>query len=166
MRGWPGSSRTSRLSATATTSSSTLEAGRLNLVGPIWPWAGVVIPLSLVLAGGVSLARRSRPAWAILVLPIALAMVASAMKRYPFHGRLILELVPAFFLLIAQGTERLRELAAGRARLSYKAVLVVLLAYPCLASIYQVAGAARREFNRHGDLHKNLFIQYGTVRKG
>ena len=44
-----------------------------------------------------SLARRSWPAWAILVLPIALAMVASAMKRYPLHGRLILELVPAFF---------------------------------------------------------------------
>ena len=42
---------------------------------------------------------------AILVLPIVLAMVASAMKRYPLHGRLILELVPAFFLLIAQGTE-------------------------------------------------------------
>jgi len=131
----------------------------LNLVGPIWPWVGVVLPLSLALAGSLSLARRSWPAWAILVLPIALAIVASGMKRYPFHGRLILELVPAFFLLIAQGTEQLRELAAGRARLSYKAVLVVLLAYPCLASIYQAAGAAPREFNRHGDLRKNLFIQ-------
>jgi len=134
----------------------------LNLVGPLWPWVGVVLPLSLVLAGGVSLARRSWPAWAILVLPVALAIVASAMKRYPFHGRLILELVPAFFLLIAEGTERLRDLAAGRARLGYKAVLVVLLAYPCLASVYQAAGAAPRDFNRHGDLRNNLFIQYGT----
>ena len=89
----------------------------LNLVAPIWPWVGVVLPLCSVLTGGVSLARRSWPAWAILVLPIALAMVASAMKRYPLHGRLILELVPAFFLLIAEGTERLRELGPSRAKL-------------------------------------------------
>ena len=50
----------------------------LNLIGPTWPWAGVVIPLSLLLAGGVSLARRSPRVWGMLVVPIALAMVASA----------------------------------------------------------------------------------------
>ncbi|MFI5455120.1 MAG: hypothetical protein ACHRXM_06675 [Isosphaerales bacterium] len=131
----------------------------LNVVGPTWPWVGVALPLSLVLAGGISLARRSWPAWAILVLPIALAMLASGMKRYPFHGRLILELVPAFFLLIAAGTERLRDLATGRARIGYVTVLVLVLAYPCLASFYQTAWDPPRDFNRHGDLHKNLFIQ-------
>ena len=68
-------------------------------------------PAHRALARGRRVAgAASWPAWAILVLPIALAMVASAMRRYPFHGRLILELVPAFFLLIAEGTERLREL--------------------------------------------------------
>jgi hypothetical protein len=135
----------------------------LNLVGPIWPWAGVVIPLSLVLAGGVSLARRSPPVCAMLVLPIALAMVASAMSRYPFHGRMILGLVPEFFLLIADGSEWLRERLAGRARLIYRAVMVLLLAYPCFESFSQVAAVDRREFNPHGDLHDNLFMHYGRT---
>ena len=63
-----------------------------------------------------SLARRSWATWAMLVLPIVLAMVASAMERYPFHGRLILELVPAFFVLIAEGAETVRGWEKGRVK--------------------------------------------------
>ncbi len=133
----------------------------LNLVGPFWPWVGVMIPLSLLMAGGVSLARRSPRVCALLVLPIALAMGASAMSRYPFHGRMILGLVPAFFLLIAEGSEWLRERVAGRAKLAYKAVMFLLLAYPCLATLSQVDTHERRDFNPHGDLHNNLFMHYG-----
>ena len=58
----------------------------------------------VLLIGTVSLARRSWPAWLVFVVPILLAMLAASMRRYPFHGRLILELVPAFFLLIGLGT--------------------------------------------------------------
>jgi hypothetical protein len=134
----------------------------LNLVCPFWPWAGVVIPLSLLIAGGVRLARRSPTAWAILVLPLALAMVASMMHRYPLHGRLILELVPAFFLLIAEGSQWLRDRDPGPRKLVYKALLVGLLAYPCFASLYHLVVNPPRQFNMHGDLHRNLFIHYGA----
>ncbi len=103
----------------------------LNLVAPIWPWAGVILPVSLWFLGAWSLARRSLSAWAILVVPIALAVVASAMKRYPLHGRLILELVPAFFLLIAEGTEMLRGREKGRIKLGYILALILLFTYPC-----------------------------------
>jgi hypothetical protein len=133
----------------------------LNLVAPVWPWLGVVLPVLLLLAGGVWLARRSWSACALLVLPIALATVASAMERYPLHGRLIHELVPAFFLLIAAGTERLRELDLGRAKLVYKLALFLLLLYPCLAALNAVAFPPLREFNSHGDLHRNIFLQFG-----
>ena len=118
----------------------------LNLVAPVWPWAGVVLPVVLLLLGAWSLARRSWPAWAILVLPIALAMVASAMKRYPFHGRLILELVPAFFLLIAEGTETVRGWERGRIKLGYILVLILLFAYPCLAAFQNAASRADARF--------------------
>ena len=90
----------------------------------------------------MSLARRSWPVWAILVLPIALAVVASAMKRYPLHGRLILELVPAFFLLIALGTETLRGGSRAGSSSAIPLVLVLLLAYPCFAAFQNAASAA------------------------
>jgi hypothetical protein len=133
----------------------------LNMVGPTWPWMGVVVPLSLLAAGGVSLARRSWPTFAILVVPVVLALIASAMQRYPFHGRLILELVPAFLLLVAEGSERLRDLDRSRARLVYRAVLVVLVAYPVLTAISRTVWHVTREYNSHGDLHNNLFIHDG-----
>ncbi len=131
----------------------------LNLVAPTWPWAGVILPVSFMLIGGVSLVRRSTAEWAILVLPIALAMVASLLKRYSFHGRLILELVPALFLLIAEGTEVIHRMDSGRVKLVYKVVLVLLLAYPCLSGIYRATEKRDRDFNQHGDLRYNIFMK-------
>ncbi len=136
----------------------------LNLVPPAFRWLGVVLPLSLLVWGGVRLLRRSRPVWLMLVIPFALAFVASAMKRYPLHGRLILELVPAFFLLIAEGTQALFELDRGRRKLVSKAVLVLLLAYPCFSAVSEASATRPRYFNSHGDLHNNLFLYEQTDR--
>ena len=95
----------------------------------------------------------------MLVLPLVLAMVASVMKRYPFHGRLILELVPAFFLLFAEGTQAVFEFDRGRRKLVHKTVVAALLFYPCFAAIYESTAARPRYFNSHGDLHNNLFLR-------
>jgi hypothetical protein len=130
----------------------------LNLVAPHWPTLGVIIPIALLFLGGISLLRRSWYAWGILVVPIGLAMTASAMHRYPLHGRLILELVPAFYLLIAEGTDWWRSPENEKRRIHYVLVLVVLLAYPCLTTLDFAVGRYIRDFNRHGDLHKNLFM--------
>ena len=118
----------------------------LNLVAPVWPWAGVVLPLLLLLLGAWSLARRSWAAWAMLVLPIVLAMVASAIERYPFHGRLILELVPAFFVLIAEGVETVRGWDKSRVKPGFILVLILLFAYPCFAALMNAASVRRARF--------------------
>jgi hypothetical protein len=131
----------------------------LNLVAPVWARAGVIVPVVLLLLGVWSLARRAWPFWAILVLPVALAVVASALKRYPIHGRLILELVPSFFLLIAEGTETVRGWDRGRIKLGYALFLTLLFTYPCLAAFRNSASPPIRDFNIHGDLRKNLFIE-------
>ncbi len=131
----------------------------LNLIAPVWPRAGVVVPVLMLLLGMWSLARRAWPYWAVLILPITLAVVASAMKRYPIHGRLILELVPSFLLLIAEGTEMLRGWERGRIKLGYALVLILLLTYPCLVAFQNAALVPIRDFNRHGDLRKNIFIE-------
>jgi hypothetical protein len=130
----------------------------LNLVAPYWPWVGVILPIILLFVGEWSLARRSWPVCAVLVAPIALAVVASALKRYPLHGRLILELVPAFFILIAEGTEILHGWDKSRIKLGFIVVLILLFTYPCLAALANVASVRERDFNRHGDIRNNLFM--------
>jgi hypothetical protein len=130
----------------------------LNLVFPPLRRLGAILPLSLLVAGAVRLCRRSWPVWLMLVLPVAFAAIASVMKRYPFHGRLILELVPAFFLLIGEGTQAVFDLDRRPTRPVYKGVLVLLLAYPCFSALYEASATRPRYFNSHGDLHNNLFL--------
>jgi hypothetical protein len=131
----------------------------LNLVVPAWPRASVILPLVLMAAGLYSTARRSFAIHGLLSLPIALAIAASCARRYPFHGRLILELVPALFLLIAEGTDWLYRRDMTRSRMVYKTILVALLAYPCLSALYHAPWPQLRNFNRHGDLRRNVFIE-------
>jgi hypothetical protein len=128
----------------------------LNLV-PSWcPPYVVVLPILLWLLGGVSLARQSRPFFLMLTLPILLALIAAAARKYPFHGRLLIELVPAFYLMIAAGTEWFR---ARLGRPAYVLVLILLLTYPCWTTLYEATGVRIREFNSHGDLHRNRFME-------
>src|SRR5262249_39734296 len=81
----------------------------LNLVPPgLRGWL-VVVPLPFLPRGGWSMAAPNRPVFLILALPAVLALIAATMKRFPFHGRLILELMPAFFLMIAEAAGLLRS---------------------------------------------------------
>ena len=130
----------------------------LNMVHP--RWAGVLLPLLVLSIGTTSLARRCWPAWIVFVVPILLAIFASSIRRYPFHGRLVLELVPAFYLLIGLGAQRLCDGIEGLSGLGSKVLLLALLGYPCLMGVYHVVSHPPRDHNRYGDLHKNLFLQY------
>lgn len=47
-----------------------------------------------------------------LLLPVAVALLASSLHRYPFQGRLILFLVPSLLLLVAQGLAAIRRITA------------------------------------------------------
>ena len=81
-------------------------------------------------AVGVVWMARNRPErlW-ILVAPILLALLASGLELYPFGGsrvaagRVLLFLVPLFFLVMAEGAAQLFELFRGRARVVPLAVL-------------------------------------------
>ena len=130
----------------------------LNLLTPAGfrPW--VVLPLVLLVAGAVAMARRSPLRSVTLAAPVAIAMAASVVRLYPFHGRLLLELVPAFLLWIAAGTEWLARLVPDRSGIAYRVLVVALLAYPTLDACYQCTGRRFRDFNTHGDLHPNVFI--------
>ncbi len=128
----------------------------LNLLAPACPAWGVVLPVLLLLIGGCSLGLRDWRVFLILALPILLAIVAAALKKYPLHGRLMIELVPAFYLMIAAGTQQVRS-RFGRP--AHVVVLVLLLAYPCSSTFYEATAPRLRDFNPHGDLHKNRFVE-------
>jgi hypothetical protein len=130
----------------------------LNLLVPGGTQLGVILPLFLLLSGGVFLARRSATTLLLLVAPIALAMAASIARRYPFHGRLILELVPAMFLIVAAGTEWVARQFRTRSGVVYTTLFLALLTFPCWDACCQNMTRRIRDFNTHGDLHDNVFI--------
>lgn len=127
----------------------------LNLVPRVLPYAFAVFAGYLGVRGARRLARRDAAALAVLLAPAALALAAAAARRYPFHGRLILWLAPAFFALIAEGAAEFRW-RRGVAWLVF--VLVLLLAYPVADALYQAVPPHYRDFNPHGDLRRNRFI--------
>ena len=136
-------------------------ANPLNMVHPLW--VGVILPLVSLLIGIFALARRSWAAWVVLVVPILLAMLASSLEKYPFHGRLILELAPALFLLMALGIEWIAQGTAPGKPLAHKVLLVLLIGYPCLTGVNQAVFRPARDANSHGDLHRNLIIRYEDI---
>ena len=136
----------------------------LNMVHPLW--VGVLLPLLTLLIGTYALALRSWRVWVVFVVPILLALFASSIRRYPFHGRLILELVPALFLLIAVGADRLGDSGGGAGALGYKLLLVLLLGYPCLNAVSHVAFRHARDFSPHGDLRRSVFLNFGEYAAG
>ncbi len=127
----------------------------LNLLAPVLPAWWVALPIVLLLIGAGSMAARDGAAWLVLTLPILLAVAAAGLRKYPLHGRLMIELVPPFYLMIAEGT---RVVRARLGRPAYVLVLVLLLAYPSLTTFYQNSAKRKRYFNEHGDLHDNRFL--------
>ena len=72
----------------------------LNLVAPVFPASCVALPLlPPAPRRNVDPPRSADPPDADV--PDRAGSGAAAARRYPFHGRLILALVPAFYLLLA-----------------------------------------------------------------
>lgn len=66
----------------------------------------MALPAILCALLGLIRLARQRPGWLGLLLgPVAFALVAAAAHRYPFHGRLIMFVVPTLLLFMASGVE-------------------------------------------------------------
>jgi uncharacterized membrane protein len=78
-----------------------------------YPWAGVY--LAVAGWGLVSLFRRARVAALVVAFPLAVTLLAAVAHAYPFQLRLVLFLVPALLLLVAEGAASLGELTRSRA---------------------------------------------------
>ena len=130
--------------------------------------AGVGVVCFLV-GGFVYYKRQPLNFWA-LIAPILFALVASGFHKYSFDGRLLLFLLPALYLLVAEGTTEIREVSRKPAPVIGLVLIVLLFALPG-ASALEAVGAPRTkeetrpvlayyQANRQpGDL---LYVYYGA----
>jgi hypothetical protein len=128
--------------------------------------AGIVTPLGvlptaflaagLFVIGCVSLAITRRvDRLYLLIAPFLFALAASGMHQYPFHGRLILFLVPAVHLLVAEGAATITR--PGRGWLTF-VLGAFLLFSPATAGLkhHLVQRRAHTEYDSHGDLSPDV----------
>ena len=135
--------------------------------------ASVLTPLSLpytallasvlALIGCVSLGRRWPGGLFLVISPLVLALAASALHQYPFHGRLLLYLVPTYLLLLAEGVAAIGRPTGWLVTLA----LAGFLLYGEAAEIVWHKAIQRRSrpFDSHGDL-KNDLLDYLEYHRG
>jgi hypothetical protein len=126
--------------------------------------------LALMAAGAVTMARRAPRSLLLLGVPVLLALLAGAARKYPFADRLVLFLIPNLLCFVAEGVGRACWLASRwHARLSQLLPVVVYLlaAFPMLqtAPPYQMENmrpllSHLRAARRPGD---PLYVYYGGL---
>lgn len=93
-----------------------------------------VIVVGLLIVGVFSLVARRWQLMLILFTPFLLSLAASALRKYPFSGRLLLFLLPLLFLLLAEGMKQVKiillKVKRPLAELIYTFLVVYLLYNP------------------------------------
>jgi Dolichyl-phosphate-mannose-protein mannosyltransferase len=92
------------------------------------------ITIGLLVIGMISLAYRRWQFLLLLVMPFFLTLIASALKKYPFNGRLLLFLLPLLLLLLAEGVGRivtlLKRINQPLAWLAYATLIIYFIHGP------------------------------------
>ncbi len=122
---------------------------------PMGPIPTALLASVLAIAGFASLLRRWPGGLYLVTAPVAFALAASALHQYPFHGRLLIFLVPSVHMLVSQGAAVLARpggwwLAAALAPSSSTN-------RPATALWYQfIQPLSHASYDSHGDLRPDL----------
>lgn len=122
---------------------------------PLRPLVTAFLALILATTGAISIGRRWPGGLYLLTAPMACALAASAMRQYPFHGRLLIFLVPTVHILVSQGVVAITR--PGRVRLT-AALGVFLLLQPAYdAAMHELGRPLNHDnFDSHGDIRPDL----------
>jgi hypothetical protein len=157
-----------------------------GIVTPLGVLPSAFLALGLFVIGAVVLGMSWPGGLYLLESPALFALLASALRQYPFHGRLVLFLAPVVHLLVAEGaanvatsgarlarglSARLPDWKAARFVLTGIAALFVvapafLLVQPAAEVVGHYAFMKRhRPFDSHGDLRNDL-LDYRELMQG
>jgi hypothetical protein len=125
------------------------------VITPLGVLASAFLALGFYLSGTISLGFRWRGGLYVLVAPVLFTLLASGLRQYPFHGRLLLFLVPMVHLLVAEGVAALSR--SGGVILTVVLGLFLLSgpAFDCLWKelvVTRIHGG----YDTHGDLLPDL----------
>ncbi|MBI4707221.1 MAG: glycosyltransferase family 39 protein [Candidatus Omnitrophica bacterium] len=84
--------------------------------------------------GCISIFRERREIFFILIAPAVVTLLASGLHLYPFLERTLLFLAPAFILIIAEGTEEIRDSTSRKLPVMGTVFICLLLSYPLISA--------------------------------
>ncbi len=125
------------------------------VVTPLGVLASAFLAMGLYLIGSLSLGLRWRGGLYLLVAPLLFTLAASALHQYPFHGRLLLFLVPTIHLLVAEGAEALTRRGGTIFTVALGLFLLVQPAYDVLWNRL-IVKRTHGGYDSHGDLLPDL----------
>jgi hypothetical protein len=130
----------------------------VGLATPLGPIGTALLGLGLILIGAIALGFRRPDLLAILTLPALAVLAASGLRAYPFHGRLLLFLVPSALLIVSEGS-------AVLTRRTWRPLLIPLAAFLLLRPSLDLAShfliqPITRGFDSHGDLRPDLLDRF------
>ncbi len=127
-----------------------------DLLTPLGVLPSAFLALGLFFLGGWALSRRWPGGLYLLVAPILFALAASALHQYPFHGRLLIFLVPSIHMVVGEGVVALSHRGGPGLTL---ALAVFLLFQPALDASwlrFVERHAQHTGYDSHGDLRPDL----------
>ncbi|HLO33552.1 MAG TPA: glycosyltransferase family 39 protein [Anaerolineales bacterium] len=92
--------------------------------------SSVVFVIPIYALGLWGFLKEKKWQWAlVLTIPVGLNIVVSGFQKYPFHGRLILYLLPLIFIVLGKGIDLLIGLSYNRvfANAAFAALIILLL---------------------------------------
>jgi hypothetical protein len=114
-----------------------------------------MLALALSVAGAASMLSKWPGGLYLLAAPVAFALGASALHQYPFHGRLLIFLVPSVHMLVAEGAVAIARPGGSRLAVVMGAFLLIQPASDALW--YQfVQPLSHGAYDSHGDLRPDL----------
>jgi hypothetical protein len=93
------------------------------------------IPALCAVVGAAVIFRRDRRALVTWAGPAALALLAAVLRVFPFEGRLVLFVVPALYLIVAEGAEEIVRGTRPGGLIVAGALGVLLLLHPVAAAV-------------------------------
>ncbi len=127
-----------------------------DLLTPLGVLPSAFLALGLFLVGGWALARRWPGGLYLLVAPIFFAIAASALHQYPFHGRLLIFLVPSIHFLVGEGVAAVSRRGGPLLTMALAGFLLFQPAYDVFWNRFFMKQAQHTSFDSHGDLRPDL----------